>query len=136
MFFFSGNFTDLLRNNFLTENLLRTSFQREILRKMANRHSYYKEISQSRELFQITYLEEKKVYLRTIDRKLTLNLVIFNSFKNISFLKYFTDIFFVSHCFQEKNWKCFSVQLQVDNTADQDHAKILQTVYPSFVRFI
>ena len=103
---------------------------------MANRHSYYKEISQSRELFQITYLEEKKVYLRTIDRKLTLNLVIFNSFKNISFLKYFTDIFFVSHCFQEKNWKCFSVQLQVDNTADQDHAKILQTVYPSFVRFI
>ena len=62
---------------------------------MANRHSYYKEISQSRQLFQRTEIVREKVYLITIDRKLTLNLKeIFNSFTDISFLKYFTEIFF------------------------------------------
>ena len=56
----------------------------------------------------------ESVYLRTIDRKLTLNLiVIFNSFTDISFLKYVTKIFCISYYFQEKIWECFKVQLSV-----------------------
>ena len=69
-----------------------------ILLKMENRHSYYnKDISRSRPLFQKTDIARESVYLRTIDRKLTLNLiVIFNSFTDISFqsmfLKYFVSL--------------------------------------------
>ena len=45
-----------------------------ILLKMENRHSYYnKDISRSRPLFQKTDIARESVYLRTIDRKLTLN---------------------------------------------------------------
>ena len=45
-----------------------------ILRKMENRHSYYdKDISRTRLLFQKTDISRESVYLRTIDRKLTLN---------------------------------------------------------------
>ena len=52
--------------------------------------------------------------IRTIDKKLTLNLiVIFNSFTDISFLKYVTKIFCVSYYFQEKIWERFKVQLSV-----------------------
>ena len=47
-----------------------------------------------RQLFQETDIMRESVYLRTIDRKLTLNLiVIFNSFTDVSFLKYVTKIF-------------------------------------------
>ena len=43
------------------ENLLRTSFERRILRKIVNRHSYYhKNISLNRQLFQ----KRKKQTLR------------------------------------------------------------------------
>ena len=86
-----------------------------ILLKMENRHSYYnKDISRSRPLFQKTDIARESVYLRTIDRKLTLNLiVIFNSFTDISFLKYVTKIFCISYYFQEKIWECFKVQLSV-----------------------
>ena len=53
-------------------------------------------------------------YLRTIDRKLTLNVtVIFNFFTDISFLKYVAKIFCISYYFQEKIWECFKVQLSV-----------------------
>ena len=56
----------------------------------------------------------ESVYLRTIDRKLTLNLiVIFNSFTDISFLKYVTKIFCISYYFQEKNWECFKLHFSV-----------------------
>ena len=53
-------------------------------------------------------------YLRTIDRKLTLNLiVIFNSFTDISRLKYAAKIFCISYYFQEKILECFKVHLSV-----------------------
>ena len=86
-----------------------------ILLKMENRHSYYnKDISRSRPLFQKTDIARESVYLRTIDRKLTLNLiVIFNSFTDISFLKYVTKIFCTSDFFQGKIWECFKVPLSV-----------------------
>ena len=82
---------------------------------MANRRTYYnKEISWSRQPFHETDIARKSVYLRTIDRKLTLNLiVIFNSFTDISFLKYVTKIFCISYYFQEKFWGSFKVQLSV-----------------------
>ena len=45
-----------------------------ILLKMENRHSYYNnDISRSRLLFQKTDIARESVYLRTIDRMLTLN---------------------------------------------------------------
>ena len=97
------------------ENLLRTSFERRILWKMENQHSYYnKDISWSLQFFQKTDIVRENVSLRAIDRKLTLNLiVIFNSFTDISFLKYVTKIFCISYYFQEKIWECFKVQLSV-----------------------
>ena len=55
-----------------------------ILLKMENRHSYYnKDISRSRPLFQKTDIARESVYLRTIDRMLTLN------FKFQLFRRYF-----------------------------------------------
>ena len=97
------------------ENLLRTGFERTILWKTANRHTYYnKEISWSRQLFQKTDTARESIYLRTIDRKLTLNLiVVFKSFTDISFLKYVTKIFCVSYYFQEKICDFLKVQLSV-----------------------
>ena len=88
-------------------------FQFRILSKMENRHSYYnKDISRSRSLFQKTDIARENLYLRTIDRKLTLNLiVIFNSFADISF-QYVAKIFCISYYFQEKICDCFKVQLQ------------------------
>ena len=82
---------------------------------MENRNSCYnKNISRSRLLFEKKDIARESVYLRTIDRKLTLNLiVIFNSFTDISFLKYVTKIFCISYYFQEKIWECFKVQLSV-----------------------
>ena len=54
------------------------------------------------------------MYLRTIDRKLTLNLIaIFNFFTDISFLSHVTKIFCISYYIQEKIWECFKVQLSV-----------------------
>ena len=45
----------------------------------------------------------ESVYLRTTDRKLTFNLiVIFNSFTDMSFLKYVAKIFCISYYYQEK----------------------------------
>ena len=56
----------------------------------------------------------ESVYSRTIDRKLALNLiVIFNSFTDISFLKYVVKIFCVSYYFQEKIQECLKEQLSV-----------------------
>ena len=97
------------------ENVLQTGFERRILWKMENGHSYYnKDISWSRQLFQKTDIVREGVYLRTIDRTLTLNLiVIFNSFTDILFLKHVTEIFCISYYFQDKFWKCFKVQLSV-----------------------
>ena len=79
------------------EKLLQTGFDRRILRKMANRHSYYtKETLWSRQLFHRTDIVRESVNLRTIDRKLTLNLkVIFSSFTDIFFLMYVTKIFYL-----------------------------------------
>ena len=83
---------------------LRTGCERTILWKMTNQHNFYnKEMLWSRQIFQKTDIARKSIYLRTISRKLTLNLkVIFNSLAGISFLKYFTEIYCVSYCFQEK----------------------------------
>ena len=78
-----------LRNTFIMENLLPIGFERRILWKMANWHTYYNKET----------------------RKFTLSLiVIFNSFTDISFLKYITEIFCDSYYFQEKNWDYFKVQ--------------------------
>ena len=98
------------------ENLLRTSFERRILWKMGNQHSYYnKDISRSLQFFQKTDIVRENVSLRAIDRKLTLNLiVIFNLFTDISFLKYITKIFCISYYLQEKIWECFKVKLSVN----------------------
>ena len=98
------------------ENLLRTSFERRILWKMGNQHSYYnKDISWSLQFFQKTDIVRENVSLRAIDRKLTLNLiVIFNLFTGISFLKYITKIFCISYYLQEKIWECFKVKLSVN----------------------
>ena len=55
---------------------------------------YSKEKLWSRQLFQETDIGRETVYFRTIDRKLIMNLiVIFNSFTDISFLKYVTKRF-------------------------------------------
>ena len=83
------------------ESLLRTGLKEEFL--LSNRQSYYKnEISWSRQLFEKADITRESVYLRTIDRKLTLNLiVIFNSFTDIYFLKYVAKIFCIFHYFQE-----------------------------------
>ena len=98
------------------ENLQRTSFERRILWKMGNQHSYYnKDISWSLQFFQKTDIVRENVSLRAIDRKLTLNLiVIFNLFTDISFLKYITKIFCISYYLQEKIWECFKVKLSVN----------------------
>ena len=111
----SVSFAKFFRNTFIMETLLRTGFERTILWKTANRHTYYnKEISWSRQLFQKTDTARESIYLRTIDRKLTLNLiVVFKSFTDISFLKYVTKIFCVSYYFQEKVWHCFKVKLSI-----------------------
>ena len=46
------------------ENLLRTDFERWILRKMVNRHSYYNEnISRGRQRFQKKQKLQGKVYI-------------------------------------------------------------------------
>ena len=67
-----------------------------------------------RDIFQKTGIARESIYLRTIVRKLTLNLiVIFNSFIDIYFLKYVTKIFWISYYFQEKTWQSFKVQLSV-----------------------
>ena len=84
------------------ENLLRTGFERGILRKIGNRHSYYhKEISWSRQFFQ-----EKKVNI-DLNRNFQLH---------ISFLKYVTKIFCISYYFQQnflEYFKMLSVALSV-----------------------
>ena len=97
------------------EHFLGTGFERRILWKMENQHSYYnKDISWSPQLLQKTDIVRENVSLRALNRKLTLNLiVIFNSFTDISFLKYVTKIFCISYYFQEKIWECFKVQLSV-----------------------
>ena len=60
----------------------------------------YQEVNSS---FKKADIMRESVYLRTIDRKFALNLiVIFNSFTDISFLKYVVKIFCVSYYFQEK----------------------------------
>ena len=41
--YFSVNFASFFTSNLVTEKLLRIGFDRRILQKMANRHSYYKE---------------------------------------------------------------------------------------------
>ena len=99
--YFSVNFAKFFRNNFIMEKLLQISFERRILRKMEKRHCCYKEISQSGQRFQRTQIVREEVYLRNIDRKLIV-IVIFNYFTNISFLKDFTNYFFISYCVQEK----------------------------------
>ena len=75
---------------------------------MESGHTYYnKEISRSRQLFQEANIARERVYLKTIDRKLTLNLiVIFNSFTDISFLKYVAKIFCLL-LFLRKNFGVF-----------------------------
>ena len=88
--YLSVSFVKFFRDTLITENLLQTGFESRILRKMVNRHSYYnKKISWSRQLFQKTDIARNSVYLRTIDRKLTLNLIIiFSPFTDICLLKY------------------------------------------------
>ena len=82
------------------KNLLRSEFESRILR--------------NGEPTFLIYIARESVYLRTIYRKLTLNLiVIFNSITDISFLKHVTKIFCISYYFQEMFWECFKVQLSV-----------------------
>ena len=82
-----------------------------------------------------TDIARESVYLRTIDRTLTLNLiVIFNSFTDISFLKYGTKIFFISHYFQ-----CFKVKLSGTvfvNILSSKRANQLQVLYIRTLRNI
>ena len=102
---------------------------------MVIQHTYCnKEISWSLRLFQKTDIARESVYLKTIDKRLTFYLImIFNSFTEISFLKYVTKIetyfrkeisvkdlkwfevrnFCVSYYFQEKISDYFKVQLSV-----------------------
>ena len=86
-----------------------------------------------RDIFQKTGIARESIYLRTIDRKLTLNLiVIFNSFTDIYFLKYVTKIFWISYYFQEKIWESFKVQLSVAVSVDilsSKRANQLQVLY-------
>ena len=78
---------------------------------MENRRSYYsKDISRSRPLFQKTDIAKESVCLRTID--IWHWILIFNSFADISCLKYVTKIFRIYYYFQEKIRECFKVQLQ------------------------
>ena len=59
-------------------------------------------------------ISRESVYLTTINRKLTLNLkVFFNSFTDISFLKYVTKIYCVSYYYQVKILECFKVKPSV-----------------------
>ena len=89
----SVTFAKIFRNTFIMANLLWNGFERRILWEMANRHTYNKNISWSRQLFQNTDIARDSVYLRTIDRKLTLNLIIIsNPFTDISLLKYVTKL--------------------------------------------
>ena len=116
------------------ENLLRTSFERRILWKIENQRLYYnKHISWSPQLFQKTDIARENACLRTINRKLKLNfIVIFNSFTDISFVKYVTKIFCISYCLQEKIWGCFKVQLSVTlfvYTLSSKGANHLQVLY-------
>ena len=76
---------------------------------MRNRHSYYdKGILWSRQLFQRTDIVRENVDLETTDRKLILYLIeIFNSFTDISFLKYAPKVFYISYPFQEKHSEVF-----------------------------
>ena len=108
-YMFSVNVAKFFRSIFVMRNLLQTGFDWWILSKMTNRHSYYnKEITWSRQLFQRTDIVRGSVNLRTIDRKLILNLIlIFNSFTGISFLKYVTKIFYIPYYFQEKHLGVF-----------------------------
>ena len=116
------------------ENLLRTSFERRILWKIENQRLYYnKHISWSPQLFQKTDIARENACLRTINRKLKLNfIVIFNSFTDISFVKYVTKIFCISYCLQEKIWGCFKVQFSVTlfvYTLSSKGANHLQVLY-------
>ena len=121
------------RKTFTIENLLRTGFKRRILWKTENRHSYYnKDISWCRQHFQKTDIARESVYLRNIDRRLTLNLtVIFNSSADISFLKCVTKIFCISCCFQKKygsalrcsfQWLCLCIFYQVKELISCKHS--------------
>ena len=97
--YLSVGFAKFFRKTFITKNFLQTGFESGILRKMVNRHSYYnKKMLWSRQLFQTTDFARDSVYLRTIDRKLTLNLIIiFNLFTDICLLKYVIKLkYFVS----------------------------------------
>ena len=80
---------------------------------MPNRHSHHnKETWWSWRIFQNTDTTWESVYLRAIDRKLTLNLIIiFTSFTDS--YKYVTKIFCTSYYFLEKIWEYFKVQLSV-----------------------
>ena len=82
---------------------------------MKNRHSYcYEDISWSQQLFQKADIARESVYLRNIDKRFTLNLiVIFKSSSDISFQKYVTEIFSISYYFQKTIWECFKMQLSV-----------------------
>ena len=76
-YIFPVNFAKFFRSTLIMKNLLQTGFDRRIIRKMKNRHSYCnKEISWSRHLFQRTDVERESVNLRTINWKLTLNLIV------------------------------------------------------------
>ena len=109
----SVSFAKFFRKTFIMENLLRTGFEKTILWKTANRHTYYnKEISWSRQLFQKTDIARESIYLRTIDRNLTLNLiVVFKSFTDISFLKYVTKFGIFLRC--SCQWLCLCIFYQV-----------------------
>ena len=52
--FFSVNFVNFFKNIFFMEHLLETASERRVLRKLANYHFCYKEISWNLQLFQRT----------------------------------------------------------------------------------
>ena len=82
--------------------------------------------------------------MRTIDRKLTLNLiVIFKTFTDISFLKYVTKIFCISYYFQEKigsvlrcssHWLCLCTFYQVKEliSCKYSYIKTLRNIQGNF----
>ena len=87
-------------------------------------------------------IARESVYLITILKKLTLNLiVIFNSITDISFLKYVTKVFRISYYFKEKflsvlrcstQWLCLCIFYQVQVIFSTLYKDSKSTLYKDF----
>ena len=92
--FFPVNFEDYYKNIFFMKYLLETASERRVLRKLANRHLYYKEISWNLKLFQgADVAREGKVcknHFMKGNIMLTSKFSIYAGKKNAKSLKYFS----------------------------------------------